>query len=293
MTAKLQVKLIATHGGHFGAVYSLCKLNEQTFLSSGGDGLLVQWQENKPGKVLAQAPHAVYSMSLNEKKDHILMGTMQGELLLISLSQKTIIKRLSSIGKGIFSIIFSRNMWHCFTGSGLWFIFNEELTLVQRIEVGTKAIRAATTNGTHWYLAGSEGTITKWDQNGTLLKRAEANKPTAMGLLLHESSIFSCGRDALIKVFNTDSLENVDNIPAHMGTIHSLALVQPEYLVSGSMDKSIRIWDIHTLSLLKVLDVTKLKIPFLSVNALLELQPGVFAAAGDDKIIKVLKVEKV
>ena len=95
-------------------------------------------------------------------------------------------------------------------------------------------------------------------------------------------------------------------VKAHLFTIHALAGSELGWLASGSMDKTVKIWDRNTGELLKVID--REKYPSRghshSVNALCwlalaksgpnaNLETGLrrlLASAGDDKIIRVWEV---
>jgi len=80
-------------------------------------------------------------------------------------------------------------------------------------------------------------------------------------------------------------------VKAHLFTIHALAVSELGWLASGSMDKTVKVWDRNNGALLKVID--REKYPSRghshSVNALCWVG-RLLASAGDDKIIRIWEV---
>jgi WD40 repeat protein len=106
--------------------------------------------------------------------------------------------------------------------------------------------------------------------------------------------LFSGGRDALLKVWKLDQTPILlETINAHWFTINDLQISpNGNFLISASRDKTIKIWDIKTLELLKVLDRFKnIGGHTHSVNRLLWLDNETFVSGGDDKKICVWKME--
>jgi hypothetical protein len=57
------------------------------------------------------------------------------------------------------------------------------------------------------------------------------------------------------------------------------------------MDKSIKVWDAHDLTLLKVIDQTKMKAHKHSVNKVCWLSDKTFLTCGDDRMIFLWEIE--
>jgi len=100
------------------------------------------------------------------------------------------------------------------------------------------------------------------------------------------------GRDAYIRKwdmsFNIPAMTH--EIPAHMNAIYGMALAG-NYLITTSMDKSIRIWDISSLEIVKHIDRDKGGHSF-SVNGVLILSENLFATYSDDKKIILWEIER-
>ena len=160
--------------------------------------------------------------------------------------------------------------------------------------------------GERGLIGGSDGLIWRLDSRGDILKRWEANSPSVFCLAEDsQGDIVSGGRDALLMWMGEDG-ELRQEVKAHLFTIHALAGSDLGWLASGSMDKTVKIWDRNTGELLKVID--REKYPSRghshSVNALCWLAPAqsgpnanletglrrLLASAGDDKIIRVWEV---
>ena len=189
-------------------------------------------------------------------------------------------------------------------GSGELVFLDDELQLLDRKSLGKKSLRCCL--GERGLIGGSDGLIWRLDARGDILKRWEANSPSVFCLAEDsQGDIVSGGRDALLMWMGEDG-ELKQEVKAHLFTIHALAGSELGWLASGSMDKTVKIWDRNTGELLKVID--REKYPSRghshSVNALCWLAPAkpgpnanletgrrrLLASAGDDKIIRVWEV---
>lgn len=53
--------------------------------------------------------------------------------------------------------------------------------------------------------------------------------------------------DSTIKIWKTDDGSLITTLNGHTNKVYSLAVLQNGYLVSGSQDKSINVWNAYTL----------------------------------------------
>jgi len=174
-------------------------------------------------------------------------------------------------------------------GSGELVFLDDEMQLLDRVSLGKKSLRCCL--GDRGLIGGSDGLIWRLDAQGRVLSFWKANSPS--GFCLAEDAqgdIVSGGRDALLMWMGEDGGLKQE-VKAHLFTIHALAGSELGWLASGSMDKTVKVWDRNNGALLKVID--REKYPSRghshSVNALCWVG-RLLASAGDDKIIRIWEV---
>ena len=174
-------------------------------------------------------------------------------------------------------------------GSGELVFLDDELQLLDRKSLGKKSLRCCLSD--RGLIGGSDGLIWRLDAQGRVLSFWKANSPSVFCLAEDSrGDIVSGGRDALLMWMGEDGGLKQE-VKAHLFTIHALAGSELGWLASGSMDKTVKIWDRNTGALLKVID--REKYPSRghshSVNALCWVG-RLLASAGDDKIIRIWEV---
>jgi WD40 repeat protein len=174
-------------------------------------------------------------------------------------------------------------------GSGELVFLDDQMQLLDRKSLGKKSLRCCL--GDRGLIGGSDGLIWRLDAQGRVLSFWKANSPSVFCLAEDaQGDIVSGGRDALLMWMGEDG-ELKQEVKAHLFTIHALAGSDLGWLASGSMDKTVKIWDRNSGALLKVID--REKYPSRghshSVNALCWVG-RLLASAGDDKIIRIWEV---
>jgi WD40 repeat protein len=300
MGAKITVKEYTQLEGHKQGVYALLNLRgSSVIVSAGGDGALVKWDldENGPvrmnpepsvaGVLFAQLPEPVFC--LMEGLDGVIWAGTQGGLVFKLVSGEA--PRMIKLGT---SSVFFISRWMdgriaVGLGSGELVFLDDELQLLDRKSLGKKSLRCCL--GDRGLIGGSDGLIWRLDSQGDILKRWDANSPSVFCLAEDsEGDIVSGGRDALLMWMGEDGGLKQE-VKAHLFTIHALAGSDLGWLASGSMDKTVKVWDRNSGALLKVID--REKYPSRghshSVNALCWVG-RLLASAGDDKIIRIWEV---
>jgi len=300
MGAKITVKEYTQLEGHKQGVYALLNLRgSSVIVSAGGDGAVVKWDldENGPvrmnpepsvaGVLFAQLPEPVFC--LMEGLDGVIWAGTQGGLVFKLVSGEA--PRMIKLGT---SSVFFISRWMdgriaVGLGSGELVFLDDELQLLYRKSLGKKSLRCCL--GDRGLIGGSDGLIWRLDSQGDILKRWDANSPSVFCLAEDsEGDIVSGGRDALLMWMGED-VGLKQEVKAHLFTIHALAGSDLGWLASGSMDKTVKVWDRNSGALLKVID--REKYPSRghshSVNALCWVG-RLLASAGDDKIIRIWEV---
>ena len=300
MGAKITVKEYTQLEGHKQGVYALLNLRgSSVIVSAGGDGAVVKWDLDENGVVrmnpepslagvlFAQLPEPVFC--LMEGLDGVIWAGTQGGLVFKLVSGEA--PRMIKLGT---SSVFFISRWMdgriaVGLGSGELVFLDDKLQLLDRKSLGKKSLRCCL--GDRGLIGGSDGLIWRLDAQGDILKRWEANSPSVFCLAEDaQGDIVSGGRDALLMWMGEDG-ELKQEVKAHLFTIHALAGSDLGWLASGSMDKTVKIWDRNSGALLKVID--REKYPSRghshSVNALCWVG-RLLASAGDDKIIRIWEV---
>jgi len=152
------------------------------------------------------------------------------------------------------------------------------------------------------WLGASDGCVYEVDsQSYEILSKRIANQPSVFSMdwdLTSTPAMISGGRDAQLKRFDIQhQTESV--IPAHWYSIHQVKR-HPQYarfLASSSMDKSLKLWELPQLDLIKVIDRPKIPMAHThSVNALCWLpseSPTILklASGSDDKRLVIWTLE--
>lgn len=300
MGAKITVKEYTQLEGHKQGVYALLNLRgSSVIVSAGGDGAVVKWDldENGPvrmnpepsvaGVLFAQLPEPVFC--LMEGLAGVIWAGTQGGLVFKLVSGEA--PRMIKLGT---SSVFFISRWMdgriaVGLGSGELVFLDDKLQLLDRKSLGKKSLRCCL--GDRGLIGGSDGLIWRLDAQGDILKRWDANSPSVFCLAEDsEGDIVSGGRDALLMWMGEDGGLKQE-VKAHLFTIHALAGSDLGWLASGSMDKTVKVWDRNSGALLKVID--REKYPSRghshSVNALCWVG-RLLASAGDDKIIRIWEV---
>ena len=300
MGAKITVKEYTQLEGHKQGVYALLNLRgSSVIVSAGGDGAVVKWDLDETGPVrmnpepsvagvlFAQLPEPVFC--LMEGLDGVIWAGTQGGLVFKLVSGEA--PRMIKLGT---SSVFFISRWMdgriaVGLGSGELVFLDDELQLLDRKSLGKKSLRCCL--GDRGLIGGSDGLIWRLDAQGDILKRWDANSPSVFCLAEDsEGDIVSGGRDALLMWMGEDGGLKQE-VKAHLFTIHALAGSDLGWLASGSMDKTVKVWDRNSGALLKVID--REKYPSRghshSVNALCWVG-RLLASAGDDKIIRIWEV---
>jgi len=300
MGAKITVKEYTQLEGHKQGVYALLNLRgSSVIVSAGGDGAVVKWDldENGPvrmnpepsvaGVLFAQLPEPVFC--LMEGLEGVIWAGTQGGLVFKLVYGEA--PRMIKLGT---SSVFFISRWMdgriaVGLGSGELVFLDDELQLLDRKSLGKKSLRCCL--GDRGLIGGSDGLIWRLDAQGRVLSFWKANSPSVFCLAEDfQGDIVSGGRDALLMWMGEDG-ELKQEVKAHLFTIHALAGSDLGWLASGSMDKTVKIWDRNTGELLKVID--REKYPSRghshSVNALCWVG-RLLASAGDDKIIRIWEV---
>lgn len=296
---KINVQKRFTLDGHKDCLYTIINgdLPNQIF-SASGDGMVVSWDLKNPenGQLIAKMKNSVYALAFLTGQSTLLAGQNFEGLHFIDTNDKTEVGSLDMGKNQIFDIKIHKNRAYIGTGDGTLYVLDLlTRSLVKRIKLSDKSIRAIDINPALNELATgiSDNTI-------RILTLTELSQKYVINA--HKSSVFtvqydprtnmllSGGRDACLKRWNPDNNYQLDkSVIAHMYAINSICL-NPEgnLFASASMDKTIKIWETESMTLLKVIDSSRHAGHASSANKVLWTNyENLLISCGDDKNIIV------
>jgi WD40 repeat protein len=291
----LQIDRIDTFSGHRGPVYALEKGVDSLFYSAGSDGWVVQWNLAKPdlGKVIAQIEGSVYAMKL-DASGILWIGHNYEGIQGIQVSDQTQAFAIPTKGLSIFSVDF--------VGSNAWIGHNEGLitvvdmatkSVVKHIKASSTSVRCFCVLADDRVAVGySDGFVRVFDADFQLVYSFKAHDSSVFSLQSRGGELYSVGKDARIKRWNSD-FSLLNEVIGHIYAIHDLQF-SPDgnWFATASMDKTVKIWECDTLTLRKVLDASRHGGHKNSVNKLIWSSfDDLLVSASDDKNLSVWKIQ--
>jgi WD repeat-containing protein 61 len=301
--SKIQVNKLHTLTGHNDCIYALTEgVNPRYFYTGAGDGMVVEWDLDDPlnGKLIAKVSHSVYALTVDRQKNLLVVGHNFEGIHVIDLIQKKEIWNIKLTDQAIFDLkVIGENLLVA-TGDGVLVLVDLQDRAVKRhIKLSTKSIRVMAVAEKKQQLA-----LGLSDHSIKILDIANGFQPLA-NLIGHNNSVFALGyspdegilvsgaRDAQLKFWNSESYLLEENIVAHMYAINYLSYrLDGRFLATCSMDKSIKIWDMHYRKLVKVIDKARNAGHGTSINKILwSTHSDHIVSVSDDRTISIWQIE--
>ncbi len=208
----IQVNKVCSLTGHRDSVYSIQKgRHPNDIFSAGGDGLIVRWNLGQPdtGELIAKLPNSVYALHYFSPGDLLMAGQNFEGIHLLDYSSKKEVGSVKLNHGYIFDIQSFGNRIFAACGGGTVFAIDaENLKILARISHSTQSARS---------LAISR-------QTGEM----------AVGY-----------SDNAIRVFDLDTFKLKHEWAGHANSVFTLAFTaESKFLVSGSRDAHLKIWDV-------------------------------------------------
>jgi WD40 repeat protein len=301
--SKIQVKKLHALTGHNDCIYALREgADPRYFYTGAGDGMVVEWDLDHPkdGTLLARLPHSVYAIEVDPKRNTLIVGHNYEGIHVIDLEEKKESWSLKLGTAAIFDLKVFGDELYVATGDGVLFVVDLESKAIKKhIKLSSKSIRVLAIAPSKKLLAlgFSDHSIQILDlaQGAAPIARLEghSNSVFALDFSPGEEILVSGGRDACLKFWNTNSYFLEDNIVAHLYAINYLSFREDgRYLVTCSMDKSLKIWDSTSRNLLKVIDKARNAGHGTSINKVFwSTYSGVIVSVSDDRTIAIWQIE--
>ncbi|MFK7951648.1 MAG: WD40 repeat domain-containing protein [Ekhidna sp.] len=296
--SNIEVKKLHSFSGHNDSIYSLEKMDDSRFFSSGGDGLVVLWNLESPdeGEVIVKTPESIYAMAFDQGSNHLLIGQNNSGIHKVSVAEKKEVKSIE-IGKyQIFALKLHEDRIWAGLSSGEVVILSSDLEVLHREKYASDRARSIDFADGEAAVAFSDNTIKIIDtKTFEVLRELKGHKNSVFTAKYHPSGkyLLSGSRDAQLKVWDTSvSYVLRESIEAHLYSINDVTFrADGKYFVSGSMDKSIKLWDALNFKLKKVLDKHRHAGHGNSVNKLIWMNyRDLLVTCSDDRTISIWEI---
>ncbi|MCG8474080.1 MAG: WD40 repeat domain-containing protein [Cytophagales bacterium] len=301
---KVNIEKVGSLTGHKDCVYALERAwEDHLFFSSGGDGQVILWNatDSEKGRLIAKLSRSVYSLHYKPDSGLLYIGQNFEGIQVIDPRQKRAVKSVKITNAAIFDIQSDNKYLYVACGDGKLVMMDlDSLEVVKRLKLSEKSVRSISLHPEKMELAAgcSDESIQLVDLESFAVRSIEkAHAISVFGVEYHpgkQSCLLSVSRDARIKAWDVSALDLQQEIPAHMFAINDLAF-SPDHqlLATCSMDKSVKIWDAHSLRLLKVVDKARFAGHGTSVNKLLWIPYQNFlVSASDDRSLAIWKIDR-
>lgn len=253
--------------------------------------MLVKWHlDQLDGELILQNSASIYCISINS--EIILTGNRDGTISILELQTKNLIKRLKLSDVPIYSVVSFDNTYVIGDGNGKLMLMDENFNLKFNLQLAVKSIRQIKLHEANIYVATSDTKVFQLDMDFNVISVFSDHESSVFTVETDNSgNVFSGGRDATILVHKNNLL--VKKIQAHLLHIHQLALSpDARLLASCSMDKTIKIWDMESMELMKVIDAERHGGHHSSVNKILWIDKNTIISCSDDRTLKCFEIKE-
>lgn len=300
---RLRIAKIGHFSGHRDSIYALAVHSDgEHFYSAGADGWVVEWKRGGEdlGRLIGEVPEAAYSCYLDEIHDRIIVGTRKGHLFLIPLDGKKSPRMIEGHEGGVFGIrAFNEGGYLSAGEDGKLIYWDADFEHKRELFQAAGSIRQMIYRPDlqRIFLASSDWHIYVLNsQNMKEEYRWKAHDQSVFSLALSADGryLYSGGRDAMLRQWDRhNGWEQVQELPAHLYHVHFLDLhSRQERMLSSSLDKTIKLWQVPELKLLKVIDHARYEAHRNSVNKVLWIGTNEFISCSDDRSIQHFKIEE-
>jgi WD40 repeat protein len=287
---KLDISHHKLFTGHKQSVYTLTKDGVEGFFTAGSEGLIVHWPNanEDDGEVFARLPEAIFSIYFDEINQTMMAGGQHGNLYILRKGETAkIIKKHES---SIFWIGHFQEYYVSCSADGYIKSWDERGDSISQEKLSSKSLRCGWINQDELWVSGSEGRLWELDSDLEIIASHRLGTDSWFAIDCVNDWVFAVGRDAKLHRWNRLFLdESIQN--AHWYSIHALKVSSTgEFLVTGSMDKSIRVWDPESLNPLASVYANDENGHKSSVNAVIWLDENSFVSVSDDGMVRCWKL---
>ena len=303
ISSNIRVEKIDSYTGHRDAVYGLSRLDVTTdFLSCSGDGYVVRWNTLAPdlGTPVAKVTNSVYTVCFDPKTNFLWIAHNFDGVHVVNLVNKQELNRTAFGNVALFDMKYFGEYILVGDSIGrLTWLDRFSGTQRKQKKISTKSIRSLAVQEKEGrvILGCSDGLIYVLDiHTGEVIYTLEGHSNSVFTLQYMENGnrLVSGGRDAHLVFWELGEEigQQIEYIPAHLFTINSMDLSNDgRWLATGSLDKSVKIWDMTTYQLVKVIDKGRHAGHGTSVNKVMWQNESTLLTASDDRTISHWKID--
>jgi WD40 repeat protein len=300
----INIHKIAQYTGHTSSIYALVdKLHTPYFYSAGGDGYIVEWHKDgsvTDGILMAKTNAKIFCMLYIHDTKILVAGDMNGHIYWIDTVTNTIVGRIAQHEGSVFGLYRVGDYMYSVGADG--YLCKWDTTLRQpilSIRLSNQGLRCLVYHDKTGvlYVGASDNSIyiLRESDLSTIQCIENAHENSIFTLAMYDDKMLISGsRDAQVCVRNiADDYKIIHHFPAHWFTVNKIiTAIEKDIIVTGSRDKTFRVWDANDFTLLKSVDIQKGG-HINSVNDLLwfsDLQT--LATTGDDRTINLWSLVK-
>ncbi|HBH22697.1 MAG TPA: hypothetical protein DDY13_04660 [Cytophagales bacterium] len=299
---KVAVEKKAAFQGHKDSIFALAgDYDSSRFYTAGGDGLIAEWDIEKPGEgtLLAKLDGSSYTALFERNRNKLIVAQNHLGVHLIDLDSRKHEKSIQLSTCPFYSLLTDGNL--LFAGGGNGIIYMLDLTtyeLKHQFKLSDKSCRTLAKHPTEPIIAAGYSdnniyVISLKTHEVYPIKEAHRNSVFCLSFSPDGKYLISGGRDAHLNIWSTDDWSLHENIVAHMYTINFIEFAKDgRHFATASKDKTIKIWDAGSFQLLKVIDKPRHGGHGNSVNKLLwKKRERQLVSCSDDRSAMVWRLQ--
>lgn len=293
----IDISLSHTLVGHQNPIFTVCSgLDSSTVYTGGNDKGVVEWDiaDGKFRRIVCSVPASVYTLLLLEEQGMLVIGMRNGEVWCVDVEKQELKQKMRTEKGAVFALkVLSEKRELIATGEeGVAYVWSlETFDLLYRFRISDTTVRVIEPcEGLSQVVFGDKnGVVYLYDADDFReITRSHVHSMPVTALAATETSLFSGARDAKLVQLTLSDLSVVQSITPHMFTVYGI-LPHPSLpiLATISRDKSIKIWDALSLSLLKNVSMERgYDAHRLSINSA-TWSGNQLITVSDDKLVKV------
>jgi WD repeat-containing protein 61 len=290
---KVSVINVATLEGHKDSVYALTGDDKGYVYSSGGDGMVVQWDLSKPkdGTLIAKVDSSVYSLAY-DPQGFLVIGNNQKGINVVDIVTKKELNSISLSSCGaIYDILVKDKTYLVCCQNGYLYKVEIESRKVIPIQISSKSLRSIREISNGFVVSDSLGKVYFLDRDLNIITQNSDAEKSIFGILVMDDQIKTVSRDCHLRAYKNGEL--LSDVVAHMYAINYIELSPNKlWFATASQDKTLKIWDMASNQLLKVIDETRHKGHQNSVNKLFwSRYSNLLVSCSDDRTLKIWQLE--
>lgn len=279
--------------GHSGAVF--CCISDGHYIYTGSsDKYVTRWkiEEGIQDEFSIKFKYSIYALCV-ANDDFLVVGLASGGLHFFDLKSRQELKFYTQHTQAIFSIAYNSIKKHFYATDAdgnlsVWSSDGNNLLIYLPLDCGKVRSIDIVSDGSHFVLACQDGTIRIFESEYfNEIVTIDGHKGGVTSVLFHPlnaNQLITGGKDALLKLWDWKSGDELNSIVAHTFAIYSIVSINDgKTIITASRDKNVKEWT-SSLDIIKRLD-RKSGGHEHSVNDLCVVDQQTVVSCSDDKRI--------